>query len=138
MERFLIVFFQGVIADDMVEFMIRIVKLFNARVSIMSPIDKQLISRIASNSGIKEEAVEERLINETYLNLYNLEERFKKDAVDVVISARQMSLPDGLIAEIKKEHPEMLFLAGDCDISIIETLKDSLALPIVIFPAGEK
>jgi len=122
----------------MVKFAIKVIKCFTTHAHILSPIDRHLITRIASNEGVKEETIRERIIQEAYVSLYHLEDILKKEGVEVTISVAEMGLPEGLISAVKKINPAMLVVLGPLEASVIESLRDSFPVPIVLHPIEEE
>jgi len=122
----------------MVKFIIKVIKCFTKQAHILSPIDRHLITKIASNEGVKEETIRERIIQEVYVNLYHLEDVLKKEGVEVTVCAIEMGLPEGLISAVKKINPTILVVLGPLETSVIESLRDSLSVPMVLLPIEEK
>lgn len=138
MDRALILIFQPLTSVDSINSVKQVIKCLDLKTLILALIDQQQIVRIASNEGIKEEAAQEHLTNAAYENLYYLEEIFKNDSVDVTISAKQMSLLDSIVNEIKKLHPRILCIVGRVDTTVLELIRDSVIVPIILLPAEEK
>lgn len=122
----------------MVKSIIKLIKCFTTHTRILSPIDRHLIQRMASNEGVKEETIRERIIQEAYVNLYHLEDVLKKEDVEVTISAAEMGLPEGLITAVNKINPTILVVLGPLETSVLESLRDFLSVPIVLLPVEEE
>ncbi len=138
MAKILIVVFRPDISEDMMSLIIKIIKCSPTHTVILSPIDLHSIKKTASNEGAKVDAIKERFINEAYVNLYHLEDTFKKQALDVTISTKEMRMPEDLISTIKKINPDMLFVVGTIETPVLESLRDALSVPILLLPTEEK
>lgn len=100
----------------------------------MSPIDRGKTARLASNEGVKEAQVHDRLLHEIYVNLYHLEELFTKQGLQVTIAAKEMRLPDELLVEIRKANPGMLILIGRVEPHTLESLYGAVQVPMLMLP----
>jgi hypothetical protein len=138
MEKFLILVFNSGISEDRLDLIYKIVKCYQSRILILSPIDRNLIKKIASNEGVKENEVRDRLVHDIYMHLYHLEEKFKKEALDVTVSTKEIAQYEDFVQEIKKINPKMLFIVGPIENSIFEAIRETLTVPLLLLPAEEK
>jgi hypothetical protein len=137
MEKFLIITFRTIIPDIGMRLITKMIKCFDAMAYIVSPVDRQVIKRMAANEGLKEEDVKKRCVHEIYMHLYELEERFKNEAIDVTISTMDIVHSEDLISGVKKIHPAVVIILGPTEISLFEAMRESLSVPILFLPMEE-
>jgi len=137
MEKILVLVFDTHTIEDWLEFCMMTLQRFKPTTHILIPIDRHVIAHIASNEGVKEIEIRERLLHEAYLNLYHLEDIFSKRGSKVTIAAKEMTLPEELLGEIKKTNPEMLVVIGKIDTVVLESLYGLLRMPILLLPPGD-
>jgi hypothetical protein len=137
MEKILILVIDTKTSEDWMESCIDMLHCFKPSVQIISPIDRHAVTRIASNEGIREAEVRDRMLHETYMYLYHLEDTFNKQGLQVNIAAREMSLPEDLITELRKKNAGMLVVVGKIEPTILESLYSLLHIPILLLPHEE-
>jgi hypothetical protein len=134
MEKILILVVNTQTSDDWVELCIEMLQCFKPSVQIISPIDRHTVARIASNEGVREVEVRERLLLEAYTYLYHLEDIFGKQDLHVTITAKEMRMPEDLIVEIKRKNPGMLIIIGKLEQQILESLYGTIHVPFLLLP----
>jgi len=137
MEKIVILVLNTHAGEEWLEVCTKIIQCFKPLIHIMSPIDRHTVARVASNEGLKEAEVRERLLHEAYTDLYHLEDTFSKQGLQVSIAVKEMTLPEGLLDEIKRIDPGMLFVIGKMDTQILESLYSVLHVPMLLLPHEE-
>ncbi|MDH4210808.1 MAG: hypothetical protein OEV79_05110 [candidate division WOR-3 bacterium] len=132
MDKVLVVVFDTHTTEDSIVLCIKMMQHFKPLIQIISPVDRHAVTRVASNEGAKEAEVRERMLHETYTNLYHLEDLFSKHGLQVNIAAKEMRLPEELLTEIRKMNPGMLVVVGKIDPVVLETLYGSFHVPILL------
>jgi hypothetical protein len=134
MEKILVLVVDTHTGEEWIELCVEMMKCFKPLIQILSLIDRHTITRVASNEGVKEGEVRERLLHDAYINLYHLEDTFSKQGLQVAFSAKEMTLPDELLSELRKTNPGMLVLIGKVDPLLLESLYGSLRIPVLLLP----
>lgn len=134
MEKTLVLIFKAQISEELIELCARILHCLESSVSVLSPVDRHMIARIASNEGIREAEARERAIHDAYTNLYHVEVLFSKHNVNVTVAAKEMRLPEELMGEIRKTNPGMIVVTGRVDPQTLESLYDAFTGPILLLP----
>ncbi|MBE0432109.1 universal stress protein [candidate division WOR-3 bacterium] len=116
------------------DFVIKITRCLNAGATVLGVIDMSRIARTASNEGSSKEAAQENYVQEAYENLYSTEERFKKESVEVSIKIKEVTIPEELLTEIKRNNADIVCLAGSFDTLWLEIIRGSLTAPILLVP----
>ena len=125
------------VGEGWLEVCIKMLQCFKPLIHIMSPIDRHTVARAASNEGVKDAEVHERLLHEAYTNLYHLEDTFSKQGLQATIAVKEMTLPEELLGEIKRINPEMLVVIGKIDSQIFESLYSALHVPVLLLPTED-
>jgi len=125
------------VGEGWLEVCIKMLQCFKPLIHIMSPIDRHTVARAASNEGVKDAEVRERLLHEAYTNLYHLEDTFSKQGLQATIAVKEMTLPEELLGEIKRINPEMLVVIGKIDSQIFESLYSALHVPVLLLPTED-
>lgn len=115
-------------------FVIKMAKCLNARATILGVIDMNRIARIAADEGLGRETAVENHMQEAYENLYASEERFKTETVEVGLKTVEVSVPEELLTEIKRNNPDLVCLAGAIDTLWLEIIRGALTAPILLIP----
>jgi len=137
MEKILILVVDAHVGEGWLEVCIKMLQCFKPLIHIMSPIDRHTVARAASNEGVKDAEVRERLLHEAYTNLYHLEDTFSKQGLQATIAVKEMTLPEELLGEIKRINPEMLVVIGKIDSQIFESLYSALHVPVLLLPTED-
>jgi len=134
MEKVLILIFETQINEESIELCAKILHCLNSSVNVLSPVDRHMITRIASNEGIREAEARERAIHKAYTDLYNVEVLFSKQNIHTTVTAKEMRLPEELLGEIRKANPGMIVVTGRVDTQVIESLYSTFTGPIFLLP----
>ena len=137
MKRTLFLVFDSHTSEDWIELCVRLIQCLGPDVHILAPVDRHAVTRIAANEGIKQAEVRERLLHEAYRYLYHLEDTFGKKGLHATITAKELILPEELLAEIRKSNPGMLVIIGKVETHTFESLHGLLQLPILSLPQEE-
>jgi nucleotide-binding universal stress UspA family protein len=116
------------------EFVIKMARCLNADATVLGVIDMSRIARTASNEGSSKELAEENYMQEAYENLYSTEERFKKESVEVSIKTKEITIPEELLTEIKRNNADIVCVAGAIDTLWLEIIRGAMSTPIVLVP----
>jgi hypothetical protein len=137
MKRILFLVFNSRASDDWIELCVKMLQYLEPDIHILAPVDRHAVTRIALNEGIKQAEVRERLLHEAYRYLYHLEDTFGKKGLHANIAAKELTLPEELLAEIRKSNPGMLVIIGKVETHTFESLHSLLQLPIISLPQEE-
>lgn len=137
MEKLLILIFDTHTSEEWLDFCMNILQCFKPVVHILTPIDRHMITRIASNEGVKEAEIRDRLLHDAYINLYHLEDIFSKQGLKVTIAAKEMKLPEELLGEIRKTNPGMLIVLGKIEPAVLDSIYGSFRAPVLLLPPEE-
>ncbi len=137
MKKVLLLIFDTHVSEEVINTCSEMLQCLEPLVTILSPVDRHTVARIASNEGLKDTEVRERLLHEAYINLYHLEDVFGKTGQQVTIAAKDMRLPEDLLLEIRKTNPAMLIIVGKIDYFILESLHGSVCVPMLLLPSED-
>ncbi len=132
--KILIIAMPNGLSRESTSFVMKMVRSLDANAGILSVIDLNRIARIASNEGVDKDTARESLVQAAYEDLYAMEEKFKSESVKVSMRTIEISVPEDLIAEIKKGNPDIICLVGSVDTLWLEMIRGSIAIPIIIIP----
>lgn len=137
MEKILVLVFDTHASEEWFEFCVKILQCFKSAIHVLTPINRHTIAHLASNEGIKEAEMRDRLLHEAYINLYHLEDIFSKQGSKVTIAAKEMILPEELLGEIRKTNPGMLIVFGKIELAVLDSIYGSFRAPVLLLPPEE-